>query len=51
MEDSDFTNTLKEYLNKFKDKAVDITNQKSSIKYHDCGHDDGKKCVKVVEVL
>jgi len=52
MELEDFSLVTEEALNLIKDKAVHISEEeKSSIKVHDCGHDEGKPCKNVVEVL
>ena len=51
MEDNDFTQSVIDVLNNLKLKAVNLATEKSSIKYHDCGHDEGKPCKNVIEVL
>ena len=44
-----------DFLNLVKDKSKSILTGeqelKSHIKVHDCGHDEGKPCINVVEVL
>ena len=51
MEIKDYDSVIQECLNLIKDRKVDLTETKSSIKVHDCGHDEGKPCVNVVKVL
>jgi len=51
MEDNDFTQSVIDVLKNLKLKAVNLATEKSSIKYHDCGHDEGKPCKNVIEVL
>jgi len=52
LEDKDFDNSITEILAQIKAKAKNISNEeKSRIRYHDCGHDEGKPCKNIVEVL
>ena len=52
MEEIDFTEDIISTLKSFKSKSKNISEEeKSKIKYHDCGHDNGTKCVNVIEVL
>jgi len=51
LEEENYDNAIKDFLNAIKAKAVNISiEEKSHIKVHDCGHDEHGACTNV-EVL
>jgi len=51
LELEDYNSVIREALNLIRDKAVHLEHEKSSIKVHECGHDEDKPCKNVIEVL
>ncbi|MAH49106.1 hypothetical protein CMI37_24995 [Candidatus Pacearchaeota archaeon] len=50
LEDDDYTRLVTS-INKIKDLSKNISNEKSSIQVHDCGHDKNKPCTNKVVLL